>query len=56
MRISQQPEPHCRKLSPRATTDAKPLRAPLPGWEASPDFSGAGPTLALDGRSPEEPL
>jgi hypothetical protein len=56
VRISRQPEPHCRKLSPRAATDAKPLRASLPGQEASSDFSGAGLTLALDGRSPEEPL
>jgi hypothetical protein len=56
MRISRQPEPHCHKLSPRAATDAKPLRASLSGREASPDFSGAGPTLSLDGRSPEEPL
>jgi hypothetical protein len=56
VRISQQNSAHCRKPSPRATTDAKPLQAPLPGREASPDFSGAGPTLTLDGRSPEEPL
>jgi hypothetical protein len=56
VRISRQPKPHCRKLSPWAATDAMPLRAPLPGREASPNFSGAGPTLALDGRSPEELL
>jgi hypothetical protein len=48
--------PHCRKFSPRVTADAKPLRALLPGREASPDFSGAGPTLTLDGSSPEAPL
>jgi hypothetical protein len=54
VRISRQPKPHCRKLSPWAATDAKPLRAPLPGREASPDFYGAGPTLALDRRSLEE--
>jgi hypothetical protein len=56
MRISRQNSTHCRKPSPRAAADAKPLQAPLPGREASPDFSGAGSTLTLDGRSPEEPL
>jgi hypothetical protein len=56
VRISQQNSAHCRKPSPRAAADAKPLRALLPGREASSDFSGAGPTLTLDGRSREDPL
>jgi hypothetical protein len=47
MRISRQNNSHYSKPSPRA---------PLPGREASPDLSGASPTLTLDGGSPEGPL
>jgi hypothetical protein len=53
VQISQQNSAECRKPSPRAAADAKPFWALLPGQEASPDLSGASPTLTLDGGSPE---